>query len=248
MMAVAAEPRIQGAEGAPLPAHIAVIMDGNGRWARARRLPRTAGHKEGVDAVRRIVRAAGDLGIRYLTLYAFSSENWRRPETEVSYLWSLIRLYIREDVAELAANGVKLNIIGNWRALSPDLVGLLEDALARTAQNSRMVLTVALNYGGQDELLRAAASLAADAKAGLIDPAALTAGDLAARLDTAGLPDPDLVIRTSGEKRLSNFLLWQAAYAELVFIDKLWPDFTQQDLEAALSEYQARERRYGASG
>ncbi|HMN54326.1 MAG TPA: polyprenyl diphosphate synthase [Sphingopyxis sp.] len=217
--------------------HVAIIMDGNGRWAKKRFLPRVAGHKAGVEAVRTIVRAAAEMGLEALTLYAFSSENWKRPEEEVSDLMGLMKRFILSDLDEFAANDVKLKIIGNWRALAPDVVELIEKALGRTAGNSRTTLAVALNYGAQDELVRAATAAAA---AGPI-----TAEAIEAHLDTVDLPPLDLLIRTSGEVRLSNFLLWQSAYAELYFTDTLWPDFKPADLQAALDHFARRERRYG---
>ena len=217
--------------------HVAIIMDGNGRWAKKRHLPRVAGHRAGVQAVREIVRSAGDMGLEAMTLYAFSSENWKRPEEEVSDLMGLMKRFIVSDIDEFAANDVRLRVIGDWRALAPDVVALIEDALARTAGNSRTTLAVALNYGAQDELVRAAAAAAA---AGDISAQAIEA-----HLDTAGLPPLDLLIRTSGEMRLSNFLLWQAAYAELYFTDTLWPDFKPADLRAALDHFARRERRFG---
>jgi len=218
--------------------HVAIIMDGNGRWAKKRLLPRVAGHRAGVEAVRTIVRAAGDLGIEALTLYAFSSENWKRPEEEVNDLMGLMKRFIISDLDEFAANDVRLRIIGNWRALAPDVVDLIEGALERTAGNKRTTLAVALNYGSQDELVRAARAAAAE-------PGGITAEAIETHLDTADLPPLDLLIRTSGEVRLSNFLLWQAAYAELYFTDRLWPDFTPADLRAALDHFARRERRFG---
>jgi len=212
-------------------------MDGNGRWAKKRLLPRVAGHKAGVEAVRTIVRAAGDLGIEAMTLYAFSSENWKRPEEEVSDLMGLMKRFILSDLDEFAANDVKLKVIGNWRALAPDVVKLIENALERTAGNKRTTLAVALNYGAQDELVRAATAAAAEG--------AITEEAIAAHLDTADMPPLDLLIRTSGEVRLSNFLLWQSAYAELYFTDTLWPDFKPADLKAALDQFARRDRRYG---
>jgi len=212
-------------------------MDGNGRWAKKRLLPRVAGHKAGVEAVRTIVRAAGDLGIEAMTLYAFSSENWKRPEEEVSDLMGLMKRFILSDLDEFAANDVKLKVIGNWRALAPDVVALIENALARTSGNKRTTLAVALNYGAQDELVRAATAAAAQGE--------ITAEAIEANLDTADMPPLDLLIRTSGEVRLSNFLLWQSAYAELYFTDKLWPDFKPADLKAALDHFARRDRRYG---
>jgi len=225
-------------ERAPVGArHVAIIMDGNGRWAKARHLPRVVGHQRGVEAVRQLVRAARDMGLEALTLYAFSTENWRRPEDEVSSLMGLLKRYIQDDLEEFVANNVRLRIIGDYSALSADIVALLDDALARTAANDGTTLVVALNYGAQDEIARAAAKAAAK---GAITPASIEA-----ELDTAGLPPLDLLIRTSGEVRLSNFLLWQVAYAEMVFVDTLWPDFSPEHLRAALIEFAARERRYG---
>ncbi len=217
--------------------HVAIIMDGNGRWAKKRLLPRVAGHKAGVEAVRTIVRAAGDLGIEAMTLYAFSSENWKRPEEEVSDLMGLMKRFILSDLDEFAANDVKLKVIGNWRALAPDVVALIENAIERTAGNKRTTLAVALNYGAQDELVRAANAAAAQG--------GITAEAIEANLDTADMPPLDLLIRTSGEVRLSNFLLWQSAYAELYFTDILWPDFKPADLKAALDHFARRDRRYG---
>ena len=217
--------------------HVAIIMDGNGRWAKKRLLPRVAVHKAGVEAVRTIVRAAGDLGIEAMTLYAFSSENWKRPEEEVSDLMGLMKRFILSDLDEFAANDVKLKVIGNWRALAPDVVALIENALERTAGNKRTTLAVALNYGAQDELVRAANAAAAQG--------GITAEAIEANLDTADMPPLDLLIRTSGEVRLSNFLLWQSAYAELYFTDILWPDFKPADLKAALDHFARRDRRYG---
>jgi undecaprenyl diphosphate synthase len=217
--------------------HVAIIMDGNGRWAKKRHLPRAVGHQRGLEALRDVVRAARQMGLEALTLYAFSTENWRRPEEEVSALMGLLRRYIVDDIEEFVANNVRLRIIGNYRELSADIVELLEDALARTAGNSGTTLAVALNYGSQDEIARAAAKAAAKG--------AVTPESIEAELDTHGLPPLDLLIRTSGEVRLSNFLLWQAAYAELWFSAVLWPDFTADHLRAALEDFAARERRYG---
>ncbi len=228
-----------------VPRHVAIIMDGNGRWAKKRHLPRFAGHKRGVEAVKGVVRAAGDLGIEVLTLYAFSTENWRRPAEEVSDLMGLLRIFIERDVRELAENGVQLRVIGEYRALSPDLVKMIDNAIARTAGNDKMTLVVALNYGSQLELANAAKALAAEAKAGELDPASITAEHIEAKLETAGLPPVDLLIRTSGEERLSNFLLWQLAYAELMFVDTLWPDFGGSELGGAVVAFAERERRYG---
>ena len=221
----------------PRARHVAIIMDGNGRWAKKRHLPRAVGHQRGVEAVRTLVRAAREMGLEALTLYAFSTENWRRSEDEVSTLMGLLKRYIQEDLAEFVANNVRLRIIGDYRVLARDIVELLDDALARTAGNDGTTLVVALNYGSQDEIARAAAKAAAKG--------AITPESIEAELDTAGLPPLDLLIRTSGEVRLSNFLLWQAAYAEMVFTDVLWPDFKPAHLEQALEEFAGRERRYG---
>ena len=223
--------------GTPLARHVAIIMDGNGRWAKQRHLPRVVGHQRGVEAVRELVRAARQMGLEALTLYAFSTENWRRPEDEVSALMGLLRRYIIADLDEFVANNVKLRIIGNYQALASDLVALIEDALARTAHNDGTTLVIALNYGAQDEIARAAAKAAAKGP--------ITPETIEAELDTAGLPPLDLLIRTSGEVRLSNFLLWQAAYAELWFTDVLWPDFKPAHLQEALAQFGNRERRYG---
>ncbi len=229
-----------------LPAHVAIIMDGNGRWAKARLLPRVAGHKKGADAVRACVKACGELGISYLTLYAFSSENWKRPVDEVDDLMGLLRHYLRHELEELGRNNVRLTFIGDRSRLSVDIVNLMTEAEGKTANNTGLTLILALNYGGQAEIVRAAQELARKAASGEIDPSTIDEQQLAAHLDTARFPDPDIIIRTSGEQRLSNFLLWQAAYAEFVFIDDLWPDFTKETLIKALMEFGNRERRYGA--
>ncbi len=229
------------------PAHVAIIMDGNGRWARARGLPRTVGHHRGVEAVRRTVEAAAELGIGHLTLFGFSSENWGRPEEEVSELMGLLRKYLRSEVADLHRNGVRLRVIGDRDRLKSDIVDLIANAEQVTRDNTRLHLTVALSYGARQEITAAARRLAEAVRDGALTLDQLDESALAERLSTDGMPDPDLVIRTSGEKRISNFLLWQAAYAELVFIDTLWPDFTRDHLEMAIGEYQRRERRYGVS-
>jgi undecaprenyl diphosphate synthase len=225
--------------------HVAIIMDGNGRWAKRRFLPRIAGHRAGVEAVRTVSRAARAMGIACLTLYAFSSENWKRPESEVADLMALLRRFIQSDIDEFDANNVRLRVIGNYRALEPSLVAMIESAVQRTAGNDGAILAIALNYGAQDEMLRAVRSLAERAAAGEIAPDAIDAAMLGGALDTADLPPLDLLIRTSGEHRLSNFLLWQAAYAELYFTEKLWPDFDAQALAEALAAFKGRERRYG---
>lgn len=216
--------------------HVAIIMDGNGRWAKKRAMPRALGHQRGVEAVRRLVRALEPMNLDCLTLYAFSSENWKRSTDEVDDLMNLMRKFIKSDLAEFVANGVKLKIIGDWRGLAPDIVAMLEDALAQTAGGTQ-TLAVALNYGSQNEIARAAAKAATKGE--------ITPGTIAAELDTADLPPLDLLIRTSGEIRLSNFLLWQSAYAEMLFVDTLWPDFKPEHLSQALEDFAQRERRYG---
>ncbi|MEL6365640.1 MAG: isoprenyl transferase [Pseudomonadota bacterium] len=230
---------------APIPRHVAIIMDGNGRWANARGLPRAMGHRQGVEAVRRTVRAAGELGVSCLTLYSFSTENWTRPPSEVSDLMGLLRQFAKSDLEKLSKEGVRVRIVGSREGLEPDLLKIIDHAETSTAKNTRLNLQIAFNYGGRDELLRAARRIAEAAARGEIDPARVGEADLSRHLDTDGLPDPDLVVRTSGEKRLSNFLIWQSAYAEFVFQDVLWPDYRLEDLAAAIEEYQRRERRYG---
>jgi len=242
-------PQMRPAEAAaadPPPRHVAIIMDGNGRWAAARGLPRIAGHRAGAAAVRRTIEAAIDQGVQWLTLYAFSSENWRRPATEVSALTGLLRHYLRSELAELTANGVRLRVIGERERFDADIRADLEQAERDTAVNTRLNLTVALSYGGRAEIVAAARAVAEGAQRGLLDPRALDEAAFGRLLFTADTPDPDLVIRTSGEQRLSNFLLWQSAYAELVFQDVLWPDFGAPHLAAALAEFARRERRFGA--
>ena len=229
------------------PVHVAIIMDGNGRWAKARGLPRLVGHKRGVESVRDAVKAAQSLGIRYLTLYGFSSENWRRPEAEVKDLMGLLRLYLRSEIAELHREGVRLRIIGQRSRLSDDIRALIDNGERLTGENHTLTLTIALSYGGRDEIAQAAKTIAEAVQAGTLDPADVDEETVARHLFTHDMPDPDLLIRTSGEKRISNFLLWQCAYAELVFIDKHWPDFSRDDLKSAIREYHGRERRFGAS-
>ena len=232
----------------PPPAHIAIIMDGNGRWATARGLPRTVGHKKGVEAVRAAIEAARELGVRYLTLYSFSTENWTRPEDEVSALMQLLRFYLRGEIAKLHRNGVRVRIIGDRQRLSTDIQALIENAESLTAGNTQMTLVLALSYGGRQELVEAARKIAIAVRDGDVLADAVTPELFAAHLSTGDdIPDPDLMIRTSGEKRVSNFLLWQLAYAELVFLDTLWPDFTKRDLEEAIQEYHRRDRRFGAT-
>lgn len=229
----------------PLPRHIAIIMDGNGRWAKKRHLPRIAGHRQGVEAVRRVTRAARAMGIEALTLYAFSSENWRRPEDEVSDLMGLLRLFIRTDIDEMVRENVRLRVIGDYQRFSADTVSLVDDAIARTAGNTGPILAIALNYGAQAEIAAAARRLAEKVREGTLDPGAIDEAAMEAELDTSDLPPLDLLIRTSGEVRLSNFLLWQAAYAELLFIDTLWPDFDENTLAEAVAAFGSRQRRFG---
>jgi undecaprenyl diphosphate synthase len=228
-----------------MPRHVAVIMDGNGRWAQKRALPRSAGHWQGVEAVRRTVRAAADMGIEYLTLYSFSSENWTRPATEVDYLLNLLRRFIHTDVEELNASGVRIRIIGERDDLQPDLRELIEHSERLTENNARLNLVVAFNYGSRDEIARAARRLARAIAADELEVDDVTPDTFASFLDTDGITDPDLIIRTSGEQRLSNFLMWQSAYAEFVFVDEYWPDFDREIFERALDQYLNRDRRYG---
>ncbi len=220
-------------------------MDGNGRWANGRGLPRSMGHRKGVEAVREAVRTAAEAGIGYLTLFAFSSENWSRPESEVSDLMGLLKTFIRKDLATLHRENVRIRVIGDRSNLRSDILPLLLEAEETTRGNTAITLVIAFNYGARDELTRAMRSIAGDVAAGILHPADVTAERIGARLDTADIPDPDLIIRTSGEERLSNFLLWQAAYAELMFIPELWPDFSRETFLAALESYAARERRFG---
>ena len=227
------------------PRHVAIIMDGNGRWAAARGMPRSFGHKAGVEAVRRAVRAAADLGIDYLTLYAFSSENWSRPRSEVRDLFGLMKLFVTRDLAELCANGVRIRVLGDREGLSPDILGLIETAETKSRHNEKLNLNIAFNYGSRNELQRAFAKLVRQCAEEGRDPAAVREADITAALDTGGQPDPDLLIRTSGEMRLSNFMLWQSAYTEFVFLPCMWPDFDKSWLERALAEFSSRTRRYG---
>ncbi len=236
--------RAAGAGGA-VPRHVAIIMDGNGRWAAARGLPRALGHRQGAEAVRGVVRTARALDIEVLTLYAFSSENWKRPADEVRDLMGLLRLYLRREIAELDRNDVRMRFIGDRSALSDDLQELIAHAEVRTGDNGGLQLVLAVNYGGRHEIVRAARRLAQDVAAGRLKPDEIDERAFADRLELADLPDPDLVIRTSGEQRLSNFLLWQSAYSELLFVDCLWPDFDEATFRRAIEEYSARERRFG---
>ncbi len=228
-----------------LPRHVAIIMDGNGRWAKARGLPRTAGHKAGMEALRRTVRAADEMGIEYLTIYSFSSENWARPRAEISYLFSLLRHFVHHDVAKMHEMDVRIRVIGERKGLEPDIVRLLEDSEDLTRGNGGLTLIVAFNYGGRQEIAAAARRLAEAVAAGEMRPEDITPEAISAHLHAPDVPDPDLFIRTSDEKRLSNFLLWQAAYSELVFVPGFWPDFNAAALRAAVEEYARRERRFG---
>ncbi len=232
-------------EPANVPRHVAIIMDGNGRWATARGLPRVAGHRKGADAVRATVRAAREIGISYLTLFAFSSENWRRPKDEVVDLMDLLKLYLRREIADLHRNGVRVRFIGDRDGLSDDICALMDKATQTTRDNTALTLIIALNYGGQGEIVRAAQQIAERAAAGTLDPASIDEDRFAQYLDNPDVPAPDLLIRTSGEQRLSNFMLWQAAYAELVFDDTLWPDFGHAELQRAVGVFGQRERRFG---
>jgi undecaprenyl diphosphate synthase len=241
----ATRPETGGASGLAIPRHVAIIMDGNGRWAKARGLPRAAGHREGAEAARKVLRAAGEAGVECLTLYAFSSENWRRPEDEIDTLMGLLRFYIGRELEALHKEGVRLRILGDHHAFPAETARMVDAALAKTAANDRMTLAIALNYGSRLEIVQAARKVCAQVLAGEIPTEAIDEAAIEAALDTHGLPPLDLLIRTSGEHRLSNFLLWQAAYAELVFSELLWPDFDGDALHAAFAEFGRRERRYG---
>ncbi len=230
---------------ADTPRHVAVIMDGNGRWASKRSLPRTSGHQQGVKTVRNVVRWAGELGIDYLTLFSFSSENWRRPAQEVDFLMGLLKRFIRQDLAELHEAGVRVRIIGRRDDLDRDLLRLLEDSEALTRDNANLNLVVAFNYGSRNEIVRAVQSVAEAIDRGDVRREDITEELLASHMDTFGIPDPDLIVRTSGEQRLSNFLLWQCAYSEFVFVDECWPDFGRESLERAIEQYRKRDRRFG---
>jgi len=229
----------------PGPDHVAIIMDGNGRWAKSRGRPRAFGHRRGVETVRQAVETAGDLGVRYLTLFSFSTENWSRPADEVGALFQLLKTYVEADLEQLAGRGVRIRIIGRRDNLGEDLREIIERTEARTKGNDTFHLTIAFNYGGRDEIVRAARRIAREARDGTLDPDALDEAGLAAALDTRDLPDVDLLIRTSGEERISNFLLWQLAYAELLFLDVLWPDFSPAHFSDAIETYKQRSRRYG---
>lgn len=241
---MASAPSEPPAKDAPL--HVAIVMDGNGRWAKRRGLPRKLGHPKGVEAIRKVVEAAPDLGVRWLTLYAFSTENWGRPAGEVAEVMRLLKHYVNSDLDKLTREGVKVRILGRREGLPADVAEIVERAETRTAHNDKFFLQVAFNYGGRADIVDAARALVAEALAGKIDADAVTDAAFEAKLSTAGLPPPDLVVRTSGEQRLSNFLLWESAYSEFVFPDVLWPDFTPDHLQSAIDEFHRRERRYGA--
>lgn len=232
----------------PPPLHVAIIMDGNGRWAHSRGLPRTAGHRRGAESVREVVTAAAEQGVSYLTLFGFSSENWKRPSSEISDLMGLLRLYLRNELSDLMKQGIRLRVIGDRDRLAPDIVRLIEDAEHQSRNGTRLTLVIALSYGGRGEIVAVARALAAKAAAGELSAAEIDEDAIDRHLFTTGIPDPDLLIRTSGEQRVSNFLLWQMAYTEFVFVDTLWPDFGRQEFEHAIKQFHGRERRYGASG
>jgi len=242
-------PEAEAPQSAPpvfdAPRHVAIIMDGNGRWAAARGLPRAEGHRRGVEALRRTIRAASDLGIKFITIFSFSAENWSRPAKEVGELMGLLRRFVRNDLAELHRSGVRVRVIGERDGLDPDIGRLLIEAEELTKGNDGLTLIVAFNYGARQEITRAARRIAEQVAQGTLAPAAISMESVAACLDAPDIPDPDLIIRTSGEQRLSNFLLWQSAYSELVFVPTYWPDFDRAALEAAIREYQQRERRFG---
>jgi undecaprenyl diphosphate synthase len=236
---------VSGGDEPVRPQHVAIIMDGNGRWAKGRHQPRALGHKAGVDALRRTVEAAGDLDLKVLTVYAFSTENWRRPPSEVEWLFTLLRSYVQSDLDRLDAAGVRIRVLGRRHGLPPDILDLINLAETRTFANARMTLVIAFNYGGQAELVDAMRAIARRVQLGGLAPDAIDETTIAESLGTADWPDPELIIRTSGEQRLSNFLIWQSAYSEFVFTPVLWPDFGRPDLEAALEQYAGRQRRFG---
>jgi undecaprenyl diphosphate synthase len=243
-----AAPAPGGAGEPPPPRHVAIIMDGNGRWAKLRGLPRIEGHRRGAGAVRLAIEAAIEHGVRNLTLFGFSSENWRRPADEVGELMGLLRHYLRSEIAELHANGIRLQVVGERERLPADIVALIRNGEETTRGNVRLDLTIALSYGGRAEIVAAARGLAEDVRSGRLRPEDIDEACFAGRLWTAGMPDPDLLVRTSGEQRISNFLLWQCAYAEFVFVDTLWPDFGKRDFAGAVAEFRRRERRFGSAG
>ena len=238
---------VRAAAGAQAPTHVAIIMDGNGRWANARGLPRTAGHRQGAEAVRRTVEAAIEFGVSYLTLFGFSAENWKRPATEIEDLMGLLRRYLQAEIDRLHQQGIRLRVIGDRSRLPQDVVQQIAAAEARTVDSDRLHLTIAISYGGRQDILTATRRLAAAVAEGRLGLDAIDKDTFSAALYTAGMPDPDLLIRTSGEQRLSNFMLWQSAYSELIFLNKLWPDFGRDDLADAIREYHRRDRRYGAA-
>ena len=236
-------------ETAPLPpVHVGIIMDGNGRWAKGRGRPRIDGHRRGMEAVRKVVKGSIAMGVEYLTLYGFSIENWKRPAAEIRSLMGLLRLYLRQEIKDLDQQGVQVLFIGHRTLLPDDIVSLIEEAEEQTKGNTNLNLVVALSYGARQEITAAAQSVARQVEAGELDVSDIDETVFMKHLETAGMPDPDLVIRTSGEQRISNFLLWQVAYAEFIFVDTLWPDFSDDDLREAINEYHRRERRYGAAG
>ncbi len=241
------DPLLSTSGTAAPPVHVAIIMDGNGRWAKQRNLPRTAGHKQGAESVRKAVRAAAQAGISYLTLFGFSSENWSRPDTEIQDLMGLLRLYLRAETAELHKNNVRIKIIGDRRKLPDDIVKLIEHSESTTVNNTGLTAILALSYGGRQDITHAVQSLAREVAAGRLAPEEIEEKSIDRALATAGIPDPDLLIRTSGEQRISNFLIWQLAYTEFVFLDTLWPDFDERSLAGAVEEFQRRDRRYGAT-
>ncbi|MFT5540269.1 MAG: undecaprenyl diphosphate synthase [Alphaproteobacteria bacterium] len=230
-----------------IPVHVAIIMDGNGRWAASRGMPRAVGHRQGAEAVRRTVEASIDLGISYLTLFAFSSENWKRPAGEISDLMGLLKRYLRSESADLHKNNIRLRVIGDRSAFAPDIKALMDEGESLTQANNTLNLTLALNYGGRADIIQAARRAAKEVRLGQLEPDDITEERFGGWLASEGIPDPDLLIRTSGEQRISNFLLWQTAYTEFLFLDTLWPDFAKRDLETAVTEFNRRERRYGAS-
>lgn len=230
------------------PRHVAIIMDGNGRWAKARGLPRALGHKEGVEALRRTVEACRDLGVAHLTVFSFSTENWNRPQTEIDALFDLLRIFVRRDLARLHKDGVRIRIVGSRDGLSEEIISLIDEAIEKTRDNTRLTLNIAFNYGGRGEIVAAMQAIAREIEAGRIKAADVNEALIARMLWTADSPDPDLVIRTSGEFRLSNFLLWSGAYAELMFMDLWWPDFTRESLEKAIDAFRRRDRRFGGLG
>lgn len=244
-MSVEPDPDIRSGDELPMPRHVAIIMDGNGRWAQTRGLPRSEGHRRGVEAVKRAAQFAGDQGIKYLTLFSFSSENWSRPQAEIDDLLNLLRYFIRRDLNDLNRNNVKIRLIGSRKRIPEDILEMISGAETDTAGNTGLNLVVAFNYGSRDEIVRAAARIAERVENGELRPSALTEEEFERHLDTHGIPDPDLIIRTSGEQRISNFLLWQAAYSELLFLPVFWPDFTDRDFTDALKEFARRDRRYG---